>query len=236
MNSATKRLQHLAIISTATMILGCDQAPDGEPMVESEDMDKPQVLSPRWVLRDKDGARMPALVEPRCGHWHDSQTQLHCDPPEFGSPGRFPCALVSFWEGQYINLQYELKSGTFGPCMSGQAPAEGNSSLRELAGFGFHYTDDACEGSLFKEMLGGGGGNYGSDVSRHSRDVFRAVGKDWYISSEDCIDPGPCRIWLPSTSECQQDTCERLCPLKPVPQWLYELMPNPPYTMAVEYE
>jgi len=204
---------------------GCDQNADGPTSGQ-------QNFTPRWVLRDKDGNRMPAQVEPRCGHWSDSTSQEQCDPPEFGSSGHFPCARVIFWEDRYVNLQYDLKSGTIGPCMSGNL--NGSESVRDLAPFGFNHVDDKCEGVLFRETLGGGNVTY--DIYRDARDVFRAEGKDWYVSSEGCLDPGPCRQWRANTGECVEDFCARICPLKPVPSWIYELMPNPPYSMTVEYE
>lgn len=179
---------------------------------------------PRWVLRDKDGARVQALVEPRCG----SETPDRCRPLEFDSPNSFPCARVIDHEGRYLNLLFDLESGKLEPCMPPVSEFEMTLPWNKITGAGF--ADAQCAGTAYSNLWL----ELGSPEFTTAHKIWVADGDLWLVSGENCL---VFNFWWAN----QQGECEstgglsRRCPFVVVPDWVKNLLPNPPYTMSVEY-
>lgn len=183
------------------------------------------VPAPRWVLRDKDGTPVKAMVEPRCGHLLNHGD---CLPLDFGSSSSFPCVRVVDHESRFINLQYELASGRIEPC---NAPVYGELSL-DWSEIGGWYLDEACAGEPYTPLF--------ADLDYHeltsARGIFHAEDNIWYASEKSCVQADG-EQWHSDTLSCNvADPLLRLCVLRPIPSEIQDLLPNPPYTMAVEYE
>jgi len=184
---------------------------------------------PRWVLRDKDGVRISAMVEPRCGDDPDAPTMAKCTPQPLGVGASFPCVRIIDYEGRFVNLQYELASGKMGPCQGvGSLDPEDTTVAPQ-------YLTDDCSGEKY---VGLGLVNYGLPEFTTARNVFYALGQVWYGTGDNCVsDP---QVWVidSKTKECTGPKLapSRHCPLRPVPDWVQNLLANPPYTLAVEYE
>ncbi len=184
------------------------------------------VPAPRWVVRDKDGNRVQALVEPRCGHGQNGESWSRCHPVDPASLNNFPCVRIIDFEGKFINLQYDLMTGQIGPCQENQ------DLNQDWATLGVSYINDKCEGDRY--VLGGWPG-FGSPEFTKTRTLYYANGEMWYPSEAGCLDDAP--TWGISSNKCVGPfPSPRQCPLLPVPQWVKNLLPNPPYTMEVEYE
>lgn len=193
--------------------------------------------APRWVLRDKDGQQVPALVEPRCG---GSTHPAGCWPLDFASSDTFPCVRVIDHARRYVNLDYDLATGQFAPCQSPQY-GDIDKTFKDI-GMGMYLTMD-CTGAPYSSTNSVTLNYFRPEFTR-SRGVAPAAGQWWYISEQDCIisddyfsDPIPYSAWYPDSMKCLSNVSQApVCLLKPVPQWAIDLLPNPPYTLAVEYD
>jgi len=194
------------------------------------------VPAPRWVLRDNDGNRVQAFVEPRCGRNSEAPSQrdcLHVDP---ASSSNFPCVRVFDHAGSYINLQYDLATGGLESCHGNMSTKiDLTKNVRDVIISGY-FLDEKCDTTPY---LPGYGeiGEGGTDSIR----LFFAEGKAWHTSGEGCIGgigiETKVWVWDIESKLCKGKTSTSpLCPVKPIPDWVLNLLPNPPYTMAVEYE
>jgi hypothetical protein len=78
---------------------------------------------------------------------------------------------------------------------------------------------------------------YGYSEFTEAGTVYFAEGNIWYLSEQGCIDDTIKKwFWLLKSNSCSPGASKPSCPLRPVPTWVRDLLPNPPYTMAVEYE
>lgn len=188
---------------------------------------------PRWVLRDKDGTQLRVLAEPKCGKYGTSEAQGRCLHPEFGSTGAFPCARIVFYEDRYINLQYDLQSGKIGPCMgSMEAEIYLNQSWRDGQA---EFTNDQCTGDPYISIHGALG--QAPPIHSDTRELYVAEGSAlWYVSDQDC--PGVVDRWSWSliSMTCVKGEPAYLCPFRKLPNWVLDLLPNPPYTLTMEYD
>lgn len=188
------------------------------------------VGEPRWVLRDKDANRLPALVEPRCGHGPFGESWSRCSPVDPASLSNFPCVRIIDFDGKHINLQYDLLTGQLGPCQGTEWNSDINKNWSSLAVF----INKECEGDGYLPI---GLAGYGLEEFTRSRTLFYAAGDMWFPSAVGCVEETANWYIDPDTDKCNGPLLpERLCPLHPVPAWVKNLLPNPPYTMAVEYE
>jgi len=187
--------------------------------------------APRWVLRDGDGVRVQAMVEPRCGIVGDLKGQ--CLPLEFGPSGRFPCVRVIDHEGRYINLLYELATGLIGPC---NLIYEDDVEKKWKVDRGALYLQEGCEGDPYTPS--GSGFQYGNPQFTSPRVVTYADGNFWYPSELSCFDlETPQWEYSVETQECYvPPQFFDVCVYRPMATWVHELLPNPPYTMEVEYD
>lgn len=183
--------------------------------------------APRWTLRDKDGERVQALVEPRCGNGTGAESFNRCETLDFASKNSFPCVRIIDHGGNFINLQYDLYTGTLEPCKGG----EYSDLDSELI---FSYLNDKCEGTTY--WLAGLGGT-GSPEFTTARSLVFGLSDIWYFAEPDCALSVDTWYIDPTTKECSGPvSAGKMCPLRRVPNWVKNLLPNPPYTMAVEYE
>jgi len=198
-------------------------------MLEDEDNseEQPCVLTSRWVLRDKNGEAQEALVEPRCGYGGVAEANERCMPLEFGSPNSFPCVRVIDFDGQYINLQFDLQSGQLQPCMYGGGGLD--DDLRDTVS----YLNDKCEGKPYAALVDVG---YMEPEFTRARGLLYAEGDVWYVSEDEC--PGVMINYRYDslTGNCNVRQEHFLCPYAPVPMWVRDLLPNAPYTLHVEYQ
>lgn len=185
---------------------------------------------PRWVLRDKDGVKVNAHVEPRCTHQSGTEASDECDPVNFVSELTFPCVRIIDHEGRYINLQYYLKTGTLEECMKygGDDPQQALSDVSYVV-----YLDDACQGEPHRSAIPE---FYFAPFFVRSQDLLWAEDQVWYLSGHDCHSEKVAYTISADTSNCISIGKGAVCPLKPVPQWVRELLPNPPYSLSVEYQ
>lgn len=185
---------------------------------------------PRWVLRDKDDVRVEALVEPRCGG--PALVHPKCLPLDFDSQGMFPCVRVVAHEGRFLNLEYELASGQIAPCNKADSNSAGweKTDIKDVPGISFGNAE--CEGTHYGIYLGEG--DFGSQFTR-SRTTYFIAGEVYYMGEEDC---GTWPIWArdPQGLGCKGPfNIGPVCPRHPIPTWAKNLLPNPPYTLDVEY-
>lgn len=221
-------LYSLIAMASGLGLNACDEEPSpktGESAIAvriTEGEQCESIPAPRWVLRDRDGNRIHALVEPRCGDGSYAESWNRCNPVDPASKRNFPCVRIIDHQGSFINLQYDLESGQLGPCQS-------YTLHKDLADLGVQYLNDRCEGTQY--ISSGSSGGYPEFTT--TRSIY-FVGDDiWYVSQPGCVEDA--QIW-------GGDTCSGpfqgwgQCPIRPIPDWVKNLLPNPPYTMAVEYE
>lgn len=132
--------------------------------------------APRWVLRDKDGGRVRALVEPRCGRAANAEAGARCVQLDFGTADSYPCVRIIDSDGAYINLQYELKSGQLGPCQGGDY-TDANSTWKETSLP--IYTSGDCQGQPYISKS-----PYGYSEFTESGTLYFAEGDAWYVSED----------------------------------------------------
>jgi hypothetical protein len=187
------------------------------------------VPAPRWVLRDNDGKAIRALVEPRCGTFGDAESWARCLPLDFGSSSGFPCVRVIDHQDRYVNLEYDLLTGQIGPCHGGDfADIDADWSMLPSV-----FVNEQCQGERFLPVDGGSG--YHNPEFTRPRELLFGLGQLWYPAEEGCL-PDTVPSWYNSIDTCKMYEKIGLCPLVPVPEWVINLLPNPPYSLAVEYE
>jgi hypothetical protein len=175
--------------------------------------------------------RVKALVEPRCGFTQESLDR--CLPPDFDAQESFPCVRVVDHESRYINLAYDLATGQLDPCMYSEK-AHGDMSKPWSEHLGLAFLNDQCKGPAYTGVVGAGGGAH-----LQARGLYYAENNMWYVPEFGCDETLMTQVWVTNNVG---DPCTgpivanvRLCPFQPVPDWVKELLPNPPYSLAVEY-
>lgn len=217
----------------ACVLAACDDTEGAAPSSAARAaQDCAPVPAPRWVLRDKDGQRIKAMVEPRCGEWSSAPSMSRCDPLDFASAGQLPCVRVIDHEGRFVNLQYELSSGQIAPCQGGTYadPSAEWWQIKPLI-----YTEAGCAGERYARLADY---IFIQDEFTRAREVYFAQGDIWYASEFGCIQDVPYWVHSIVDDECIGPYPPQVwaCPLQPVPAWVKDLLPNPPYSLAVEYE
>lgn len=188
--------------------------------------------APRWVLRDRDGAPVSATVEPRCGQEGNAESWTRCLPLDFASPNAFPCARVIDFEGRHVNVLYDLASGQIGPCQGGVY----SDITKDWDEVGLDlYTNAQCAGDRYAQVYLGYG--YYEPRFTRSREVHFVAGQMWYVAEDGFLPASQAWYHDMDTQECIDLVApQSLGRLVPVPSWVAELLPNPPYSMRVEYE
>lgn len=175
--------------------------------------------SPRWVLRDKDGAVVPAIVEPYCLE----QEPEGCRVPDIGALPTFPCVHVSMFEDRYVGLVYGVADGSPLTCH----PAED---------FPSPFTSCSAEPSCGGPRFSTGAEGFGSDRPDAVRTVFRKGDELFYISSSQPVEQD-C-FFLDPVEGCRKYGVPlQVFPIVPVPTEYVELLAaGAPYTLAAAYD
>jgi len=193
----------------------------------------PGYAEPRWVLRDVSGKRVQALVEPRCGGGEEAVSFEHCAPLDFDSPNMFPCVRVIDHEGRFINLQYDLATGEIGPCIYSPAKPPDNFSQPWTKILGIPFLNAQCDGAPYHPVYDGVG--YAKPEFTRTRFPVFAENDVWFPAEEGCFFA---EFWTLDVGEVCVGPWSgyRLCPYQRVPEWVKTLLPDPPYSLSVEYE
>jgi len=124
-------------------------------------------------------------------------------------------------ESRYINLTFDLKEGGLTTCNL-QSDVDPNRPWQDYLGV---YLDEQCEGMAYD----------GVDYPTGARDLVWAEGKIWYTSTENCfIAQGYGRDIV--LDQCFKGIVGLMCPFEEVPEWVQNLLPNPPYTLEMAYD
>jgi hypothetical protein len=200
-----------------------------EPQDASSDT-SPCTRGPRWVLRDKHGTAVPALVEPSCGLGYAT---VRCrGATDFGPSIGYPCVRVIDFDGQYVNVGYELASGMIQPCQGGFW----DQDLKWSDADWVVYADASCTGIRYS---GTNSEKYGGLEFTEAQALNRIEGKLWSASGTGCIQSSYTNWRLDSQGTCIYDEGSEnftVCPYQEVPSWVINMLSNPPYTLGVEYE
>jgi hypothetical protein len=100
--------------------------------------------------------------------------------------------------------------------------------------YGVNYLNAECEGERYYSAMYGDG--YYFPEFTAGREFISVEGKLWYRRSRTAWMTYP---WCGVSSKVNvsdSPQAETLCPMRRVPEWAENLLPNPPYTLAVEYE
>src|SRR5262245_26809768 len=95
-----------------------------------------------------------------------------------------------------------------------------------------YYLKDACSGEPYTPLFA----ELGYNNFTSAQGIYFAAEDLWYASGGSCAEAGPMQWgWDPLLEECKESDPLDLCVLRPIPPEIQNLLPNPPYTMAVEY-
>lgn len=186
------------------------QGPQGPPGSSSN------VPRGTWVLRDADGDAVQAIVSP-------SDV-----PPNYGYVERFtsgepPCVWIGHLGSQRLEIAFELATGAPEPCVSYRYGAWRGGLFSDF------FSDAGCTMPVFPGALGG----------QRSAPVLSVGGTLYYVGgTPDAVAPAQYYLWQEGTSTCSAITNtngNNLWRWKPVPDSVLNALPNPPYTMAIEY-
>lgn len=201
--------------------LACDPPPgeSGGTGVTSQAMALPigESVHPRWVLRDKDGSVVPALVEPYCNSYDD------CRLPDLGANLLFRCAHVRVLKDRYIGLVYSLADGTVAPCAQ---------DAEAVVPFSTCSTKPGCAGPFVV------GGESAYEIRPHApRTTFRFDDQLFYVSTSQEQVAQPCFIRDPVDGCVESLLKVTGFPLVPIPDEFSDLLAEgAPYTFEVAYD
>lgn len=180
-------------------------------------LDEP--VRPRWILRDKDGAVVPALVEPYCGAFE------HCGLPDIGASPQFRCVHVAVFKDRYIGLLYGLADGALSSCPENTRPLSPYSSCSQQPG---------CGGPFFWGELDLNDQGFRPHAPR---DTYLHDGKLLYVSTSKAPVDVQCFYTDPVDGCVQSQVVSQLFPLLPVPDEFVDLLADgAPYTFEVVYD
>jgi len=126
------------------------------------------------------------------------------------------------YESQYVDVTYDLETGALATCNL-PTDVDPDRSWHEVSEK--VYLDDQCEGTAY------GGVDHPAD----SRTVIWAEGKAWLYSTENCftaLSYGVNQVF----DLCVEGEVGLVCPFEEVPDWVQNLLPNPPYTLEMAYD
>lgn len=162
-----------------------------------------------WVLRDSADEPIEALIFASC-----SPGAL-CGP-QFAEQA-YDCVNISYYGQDYVNVLYQLATGSVGPCYA-------QTSSWDDLGFGY-YLNSQCTGEQVATSTGArvfvAGTLYFSDAMLDAGDV-------------------PSTYYLRSGAQCLEvdnSTAQlRFYPYREVPPSVLNLLDNPPYSVSIEYQ
>ena len=165
--------------------------------------------NPRLILRDSSGTPVEAIVNVSC-----PANDLSCGT--FRPLEEFPCAWIQVLEGRTVGVNYSLSSGRVDAC-----EPSFDSFRNDPAAL---FLDDRCEGEAVAVDSGAGlvrtvdGTLYAPTEAQTTRQLY-----NWNPESEQCeaidLSDNEVQVWR----------------FVSVPSWVSEALPNPPYTLTMEY-
>lgn len=177
-----------------------EQGPPGESVGEV----------PRWVLVDKNGSRVKALVSPVRGK----------ELKRFGMPGH-RCVYVEYLDDQFIGLKYDLDLGSL------DSFCNDRTYRVWLSVPDVYFFDDQCSGDPYS-------------VSGQLFDPVFVGDKRYYTSEDPNItNPSSYYKWDRDTESCiETENTEEydFWSFKMIPTWVVALLRDEaPYTLELEY-
>ena len=177
----------------------------------------PPGLYPRWLLRDKNGDVVRAIVEPHCGDDPED-----CRVPDIGDPPDFRCVHVTMHEDRYVGLLFGVADGD--PLTCNNEPLPPPSSLCS--------SQPSCNGPFFNNIAE----EFDPDRPDAPRTTYRRGDELFFVSSVapeevqcffvDVIDG--CVAIGPKTA---------LFPILPIPaEFTTLLLAGAPYTLEAAYD
>ncbi|MBL9103711.1 MAG: hypothetical protein JNL82_22380 [Myxococcales bacterium] len=176
-------------------------------------------LRPRWLLRDKDGEAVKAMVEPHCGDDPED-----CRVPDMGAAPEFRCVHVTVFEDRYVGMLYGLADGSPLACHAAPLEEMGNTC----------WSQDDCSGPKFRA----GPEAFGSARPDTERTIYRKGDELFYVSSEQPPQEVEC-FYAHPTMGCYhfEGGPQKVFPIVPVPDEMMELLAaGAPYTIEVVYD
>jgi hypothetical protein len=183
----------------------------GEPV-------EPPHLAGRWILRDADGVAIDAFVEPSC------RTSLsNCVIPPVGHVGPIaPQCIRVVWLGdEFLDVRYASETGRAEECVAqGALPAfPGSYPTPDCAPPGYMFPSEGTEDAeLWTRRLA---------VLDDDTVLYEA-------NEHPSLDIFPAYGW---SGECVQNPLlggNDLVPWLPLPGWVADALPNPPYVLEWE--
>lgn len=171
---------------------------------------------PHWVLRDRYGVAIDALVAPTPRGFAIGVPGLLTAPvedttPRFGKVA-YPCVRIEYLGNDHLNFEYELASGRPEPCARSEF-----ASLSQMSVF----TDPRCAGEAYAQCC---------------MDPFLSNGTFYYVEGpplREDVEPTYSWDW---DGTCQETSVPKdLHHFRSVPDWVINALPDPPYTLTLEY-
>lgn len=201
-------------------------------------------INPHWVLRDKDGNVVRAMVRPTCGE-PSSQAAKDCAQPDFGEIVDFPCVLIVAYESEFINLMFDLKTGELGgKCTTYQYPGLDTWHFKDV-----RFESPSCDSQplvVFENMhiwrdLGtyGLGANF-ERVQVPARRAGWNLGVERFYPSKSLGSVSDKKLYM-FDDLAEGDCVEAYSSSYPhyrlvtIPDQIINLLSSSPYTLSVEY-
>lgn len=85
----------------------------------AQDNEEDDIPRSHWVLRDKDGVPVEAMVSGTCGQDYDAPHYVSCSSNIlYGNIDEYPCVLITYLKNKYVNTLYKLETGKPEQCNS----------------------------------------------------------------------------------------------------------------------
>lgn len=178
----------------------------------------PPGLYPRWLLRDKNGAPVRAIVEPHCGGDPED-----CRVPDIGEPPDFRCVHVTMHEDRYVGLLFGVADGDPLTCNLAPLPSPQSTCSAQ----------PDCNGSFFHNVAE----EFDPDRPDAPRTTFRRGDELFFVSSEP-IEPDQC-FFVDIIDGClpSNGPTKPLFPILPIPaEFMTLLLDGAPYTLEAAYD
>ena len=186
----------------------------GDADTDADTETEEEVGYPRFILRDKFGEAVEAIVS--ADTYHDGQ--------EHFTSGDIGCVHLEFLGDSYIGLSYGTSSGRLGACKI--RPYAQCSSWASCAGVG--HTSASCTGTPYAVGY----------ASTNLFSVIEVTGNFHFVEGlPDVVSPDQLYVTNYALQCFSQPNPEGafLWKYELVPQWVVNALPDAPYTVSLEY-